>query len=148
MSNFRSASVDGFGERDDIALEQDKQQGIARDNAANNLNRILPDMPFAESGEGLKVSDIVKNLVQRGGGQALYFNHQIEWDMDLGEAKENAALTCIIPEGWNEPVTSSDQIVVDGSPRADQYEITITLAGDIEIDLGIEEGHTASLREP
>lgn len=108
-------------------LEQDHQQEIITENYWNNFNKEIPEQPYAEEGEGKKVSEIVKNLVAKSGGKALYYNHQIEWDMDLCEAREAASIDCIVPKNWDEPVTSIEQIDVTGRNLGHEYEITVLL---------------------
>jgi hypothetical protein len=128
MSNFRVGSVDGFGERDDIALERDRSQGQATDNYYAKFNNPIPDAPFAKVGKGFKVSEIVKNLVQKGGGSACYFNHQIEWDVELEDARQEAAIDAIIPDGWDTPLTELEQIdVVGRAAYMNQYQIEVRL---------------------
>lgn len=117
-----------YGDRSDIALARDKQQGIARDNYYRDLNQGIPDQPFAESREnGIAVSDIVKRLVRQGGGKALYYNHQIFWDMDLNDAREQACLEVITPENWDEPITELEQIDINGYNKGHEYEINVSL---------------------
>ncbi len=78
--DFLVASIDGYGDRDDIALARDKQQGTIRENVRRDQSLEIPDQPFAESAEeGIAVSEIVKRLVRQGRGKALYYNHQIFW---------------------------------------------------------------------
>ena len=108
-------------------LARDRQQEIIKENYWNNFNKEIPEQPYAESGKGNKVSEIVKKLVARGGGKALYYNHQIEWDMDLSDAREEAAIDCIIPDSHDTPVTSIEQIDVTGRNLGHEYEITVLL---------------------
>ncbi len=108
-------------------LERDRQQEVIFENYWNNFNKEIPDQPYAEAGKGIKVSEIVKDLIAEGGGRALYYNHQIEWDISLCDAMEEAAIDCIVPEGWDEPVTSLEQIDVTGRNLGHQYEITVLL---------------------
>jgi len=117
-------------DRPDIELERDRMQGIARDNYYFELNKSIPDQPFATEPENaFKISEIVKRLIRQGGGRALYYNHQIYWDMDLEEARAEATLDVIIPEGWDEPITDLDQVQVDGhAPGMHEYEIMVKLS--------------------
>lgn len=127
MTNFRVASVDGFGDRDDIALERDRQQGVMRDNYYAEISQSIPDQSFAQMG-GIKISSIVRALVSKGGGKALYYNHQIEWGMSLEEARQEVCLECLIPDGWDTPVTGLDQVLVEGhTPQAHEYEIQVSV---------------------
>lgn len=106
-------------------IAQDRQQETITENYWNNFNKEMPEQPYAKEGEGKKVSEIVKNLIAKSGGTALYYNHQIEWDMDLGEAREAASIDCIVPFDWDEPVTSIEQIDVTGRNLGHEYEITV-----------------------
>lgn len=117
-----------YGEdRPDMQLEHDRSEGAKRDNYYADLNKPVPEQPFADSDETAKpVSQIVKDLVRQGGGKALYYNHQIYWDMELSEARQEASLDAITPDGWDTPVTELEQINVDGhAPGEHEYEITV-----------------------
>lgn len=116
-----------MNDRPDIELARDKQEGIKKDNYWANFNKPIPEQPFAKDESGLKVSEIVKSLVKKGGGRALYYNHQIFWDMDLLQAREEACLDCIIPEGWDDALTGLEQINVEGNNKGHEYEILVEI---------------------
>lgn len=119
---------DWNSERPDMQLEHDRQQGIIADNYAAELNKEIPEQPFASEGEGFKVSEIVKNLTRKGGGRALYYNHQIEWDMELEDAREAASFDAVIntPSGFDAP-PDMEQIQVSGHSKGHEYEIIVEI---------------------
>lgn len=121
--------VETMEDRTDIMLARDIQEGIKRDNYYRDLSQEVPAQEYANSQEsGIPVSQIVKNLAHQGGGRSLYYNHQIFWDMDLEEAREEACISAIIPDGWDTPITDSEQILVDGHSKGHEYEIIVQLA--------------------
>lgn len=115
-------------ERKDIALEFDRQQDQIRENYNNRFHIPISDCPFAEEGEGdVKISEIVESLAQRGGGRALYYNHQIEWDVSLEDAIDDLLLKAIYPDGWDYPLADSEDILIDERDLGHEFEITVTL---------------------
>lgn len=119
---------DWNNERPDMQLERDRSHGTIRDNVAAEQNKPIPDQPFASEGEGFKISEIVKKLAQKGGGSALYYNHQIEWNMELAEAAQEVTLNAITPDGWDSPLTGLEQINAHGhAPGMHEYEITVEI---------------------
>ena len=116
-------------DRPDIMLARDIQEGIKRDNYYQDLNQDIPAQEYAASKEsGIPVSEIVKRLIKQGGGRSLYYNHQIFWDMELQEAREEACISAITPDGWDTPITDSEQILVDGHSKGHEYEIIVQLS--------------------
>lgn len=116
-------------DRVDIMLARDIQEGIKRDNYYRDLNQDIPAQEYADSkNSGIPVSEIVKRLIKQGGGRSLYYNHQIFWDMELEDAREEACISAIIPDGWDTPITELEQILVDGHSKGHEYEIIVQLA--------------------
>lgn len=129
MYNY-SHTIDGYGDRDDIVLAKDRQQSQLRENVYRDQMKSfgIPDQPYAESAEqGIPISEIVKRLVEQGGGCSLYYNHQIFWDIKLHEAREYACISAITPDGWDTPVTELEQLVVEGCGDGHEYEISVEL---------------------
>lgn len=128
-------ATDGYGDRDDILLAKDRDQSRIRENVYKDQMRSfdVSSLDYAKNEEdGIPISKIVKHLVQRGGGQRLYYNNQIFWDMELQEAREEACISAITPDGWDEPVTELEQIVVDGRGDGHEYEISVELYAETE----------------
>lgn len=122
MKTNYSVSVDGFGERDDIALANDRMQGVMMDNYSARFNKPIPDAEFSE--DGLQAFEICKNLVKKGGGRALYYKHQLNWDLPENVESEIAILA-IEPEGWDSPVTDSENIDIQVNDLGHEVEITV-----------------------
>ena len=68
MINFRTQSVDGYGDRDDIALERDKQQGVIVDNIRQNFLDIELVVDAAcewgSSSSAIPLSEIVREMIE------------------------------------------------------------------------------------
>lgn len=117
-------------ERPDMQLEHDRSEGIKRDNWRKNFDKPIPEANFSETGK--PVSEIVQELVAKGGGSALYFKEQICWDMGLREAAVEACLAAIVPEGWDTPLVSSENITVDSRDTGHQFQIYVELFPESE----------------
>lgn len=114
-------------DRTDMALAHDKAEGLIRDKVADRLRGQDFDNPFGDE-SAKPVSQIVRDLALSGGGRALYFNHQIFWDVEnLEDAKDQILLEVVTPEGWDEPLVDSDKMQVCGESKGHEYEILVEL---------------------
>ena len=99
MSNFLVASIDGIGERDDIALERDRQQnnrppdGYTRweDYHAAEAQK-LNATSFGISSDAQPISSIVQAMVEAECWGKICLKSQVDLDMDICEALTE---TCI-----------------------------------------------------
>lgn len=97
MTNFRVASVDGFGDRDDIALARDKNQGEILENQANERaaihERLLDAGEYATSNDAENISEIVRKMIENEIGSKLVYKYQVIWDVDsIHEAVTEACI--------------------------------------------------------
>ena len=115
-------------DRPDIQLERDRQQGIRSDNYWKKFHEQPPIPEFSSDPESLSISQIVRNLILKGGGKALYYKDQIFWDKDsISDAIDDLCLECLIPEDWEEPLTSQDQISYHELDKGHEYEIILEI---------------------
>ena len=111
-----------------FVLAKDRWESMARQNYWDSLHQTIPSPEFADS--GIKLSNIVKNLVQKGGGLASYPIEQIEKDMDLADIREEIAISCVTPNGWNAPLTGVEQINIDVVSDGISLDIRVELFGE------------------
>jgi hypothetical protein len=78
--------------------------------------------------ETFKVSEIVENLVRKGGGKALYYVDQVEFDMTAYEALTEVAIHAIIPDGWDSPFTDPSNSDLQDHLIGDNHEYEINLS--------------------
>ena len=98
-SNFRVASVDGFGERDDLALERDRAyenrppQGYTRweDYEADEKARKNADS-YGTSSKAKPISKIIEEMLENECYQKLLNKSEITWDLELAEALTEACI--------------------------------------------------------
>lgn len=108
-------------------LSKDRSEGIIRENHDKKNHQIIHSSECASDGEGIKLSDIARNLLRNGGGLACYNIEQVEWDMELAEIRQELALDAIIPDGWDEPVTGIEQINIDVVSNGTTFDLRIEL---------------------
>jgi len=98
-------------ERPDIQRAYWRDQDTIWENYYNNFHREIPIAEFAETEEGaIKISEIVRSLVRRGGGRCLTGKENVFFDVDWAELNELITCEAIIPDGWDYPLTDSDDI--------------------------------------
>ena len=104
-------SVDN--DRPDIQRAYWRDQGQKIDNYYDKMRITVPIAAYAENAIGtVKLSDVVIKLVHQGGGDALYDKQNLFLDIDWNEIEEYIALQVITPNGWDHPLTNSEDIVV------------------------------------
>jgi hypothetical protein len=96
--NFRVASVDSFGDRDDIALARDRAQGQIRENQADqrlffaeSLLRATTEYGTSDSAEN--ISEIVLSMIRNEVYSKTLLKAHIVWDVDsIWEAVNEACI--------------------------------------------------------
>lgn len=103
-----SYSVDGYGDRDDMALARDRDQGRILENQTLERLKSIPEAEYAESVyQGLPITQIVREMAQANQHRRLYYKHQIFWDVEsIHDAVEQISLEAITPDGEDEPVAA------------------------------------------
>jgi hypothetical protein len=81
-------SVDGFGDRDDIALERDRAEGLKTDNYFSGFTRTIETPEFNE--DGMTFREVFTNMLTKNSMCALYFKEQIAPCDDIHEAFSDA----------------------------------------------------------
>lgn len=81
-------SVDGFGDRDDIALERSRSEGTKTDNYYSQFHRPIASAEYSKDGFSLK--DIFIKMLKKNSMRALYFKEQIAPCEDIKEAFSDA----------------------------------------------------------
>lgn len=97
MTNFRVASVDGYGDRDDIALARDKAQGQAKENQANERaemhQRLIEAQEYGTNSAAENISDIVQKMIENQVYSKLVLKSQVIWDVEsISEAVTDACI--------------------------------------------------------
>lgn len=97
MINFRSQSVDGFGDRDDLALERDRQQGQIRENKARELAELDEAVDrareYGTSSDARPITQIVREMLEGERYSRLLLKSQVIWDADsISEALTEACI--------------------------------------------------------
>lgn len=97
MTNFRVASVDGYGDRDDIALARDRSQGQILENQANEKakthQRLIEAQEYATSGSAKNISTIVQEMIADEKYSMLCLKSHIIWDVEsISEAVTDACV--------------------------------------------------------
>jgi hypothetical protein len=100
-------------ERPDMQRAYWRNEGQKKENYYNKMRTDIPIASYAENAEGVtKLSDVVTKLVHQGGGTALYNKQHLFLDIDWDQIEEFIALQTITPNGWDHPLTNSEDIVV------------------------------------
>ena len=100
-------------DRPDIQRAYWRHQGEKTDNYYDKMRTDVPIASYAEDAMGtIKLSDVVTKLVQQGGGDALYDKQHLFLDINWEEIEEYIALQVITPNGWDHPLTNSEDVVV------------------------------------
>jgi hypothetical protein len=100
-------------DRPDIQKAYWQDQGKKTDNYYNKMRIDVPIASYAENAKGVtKLSDVVTRLVHQGGGTVLYNKQHLFLDIDWDQIEEYIALQTITPNGWDHPLTNSEDIVV------------------------------------
>lgn len=112
-----------------INLANDRQQGAMRDNTRFQvIDQEIAAKDAQQWGDesSTPLSQIIERLIADGGGSYLDTISEIYKDRSPEEIAEAIALRAdLVPDGWEEPITSDEQIYVVTSLRGDQYEIEV-----------------------
>lgn len=86
----------GYGDRPDIALIRDRQQGEARDRAAADLfsgqEAAIQGSEWGTALYAKKLSTIAIELIEKEKARAFFFKEQVVPDLEWGEAVEEACI--------------------------------------------------------
>jgi hypothetical protein len=119
--------------RPDMQLAREKGLGVLADNIKNQrLDReIFRDKiinKWGSSDDGTPLSAIVRSLCRKGGGICYIAKSEVFKDVEIDEIIDNIAISAdIIPEGWDEPITSQEQIQADIEENGGEVEIVVKL---------------------
>jgi hypothetical protein len=120
-------------DRQDIQLANDRAIGVARD---NHRNRVLDQEIAAEQARAwgdeesgaASLSEVITKLIEDGGGRWLRAKSAIYQDFDINDIVDHIAIqACIIPDGWDEPITDQNQVEILLQDRGCTVEITVIL---------------------
>lgn len=81
-------STDGFGDRDDIALERDRSEGTKRENYYSQFHQSLPTPEYSEN--GMTFRQVFTKMLTNNSMCALYYKEQIAPCDDIHEAFSDA----------------------------------------------------------
>lgn len=93
-------------------LSKDRQESVIRENKFNQFHNDKPTASFAVN-NGIKISNVAKNLFLKGGGIANYSKERLQIDMELADIRQELATMALTPNGFDSPVTGEEQINVD-----------------------------------
>lgn len=116
------ASIDGFGDRDDIALANDHQEGQLQENKAieqyQTHKALIESTSWSEDPNQQSIVDLIVEMLRRGSSSMLGNKRDVYWGAieSISEAVNEA---CIL-EGLDEEVYSP-------SIRTDGFEYEIRL---------------------
>jgi hypothetical protein len=119
--------------RPDLQLARDKDLGMMRDNIKNQrLDReILRDTlmnTWANPDDVIPLSKIIKMLCAQGGGIRYITKSDIYPDYSIDEVIDTIVIAAdIIPDGWNKPIVSQEQIQIDFHQNGGEIEISVRL---------------------
>lgn len=100
-------------ERPDMQRAYWRSKGQKMENYYNKMRIDAPIASYAEDAkEVTKLSDVVTILVHQGGGTVLYNKQHLFLDIGWDEIEEYISLQIITPNGWDYPLTNSEDIVV------------------------------------
>jgi type II restriction/modification system DNA methylase subunit YeeA len=116
-------------ERPDIQRAYHASEDEKREAYYESLRIDIPIARCAKSEEGaVRLSDAVRELVENGGGRRLFFKENLYLDVDWDELPELITTRLITPEGWDYPLTDSDNLNIDWhEPGSHQIEISVEL---------------------
>ena len=103
---------------------RDMWEGIKRD-SDEKLRLEVGEFYHEFSGE-LKISEVLCNLIEKGGGQVVYRKDQLNWDMSPQDALEALAIQLItMSDGciYSDP----DQFILTTRDGGDSFEIQLLL---------------------
>lgn len=111
------ANIDGYGDRDDIALEKDRFEGIIRDNKAKGLQALQAEHDWG-SLNCQRIVDLIVEMIERGTSSRLGNKSDIFWG-EIESISEAVLEACIV-KGLDEDLFSP-------SIRTDGFEYEIRL---------------------
>jgi len=115
-------------ERPDMQRAYWRSEEQKKENYYNKMRTDIPIASYAEDAkEVTKLSDVVTKLVHQGGGKALYNKQHLFLDIDWDQIEEYIALQIITPNGWDRPLTNSEDIVVTHRSDYSMCDISVEL---------------------
>lgn len=109
-------------------LAQDRAFGTIQENYWDNFHREIPESEYATTDEyAEKFSEVVRNMILTGNRRKLMQKELLFWDVELSEIESFIAIQAITPEGWDYPLTDSDNINILINEHGWEVEITIEL---------------------
>jgi len=114
-----SYSADGYGDRDDMALERSRSEGAKTENFYNDFYRSIPDAEYSETGR--KVKDIFMAMLRNNSMCALYAKEQIAPFEDLHEEFSDAWCALVTEMDLDEEESYNPSILDTG----DQVEFRL-----------------------
>lgn len=116
-------------ERPDIQKAYWRSQDEKTENYYNKMRINIPIASYAENTKGAtKLSDLVINLIKdHGCGHQLIPKENLFLDINWDKIEEYIALQVITPNGWDHPLTNSENIVVTHKDDYCNCNITVEL---------------------
>ena len=116
--------------RADLQRERDRQDGIKTDNfygeQTDCFNRIVVHEWGGKDQD--PISDLIRKLIKKGGESALIEKQKFFWDYDLlADIMDQVVLEGIIPDGWECPLASQEEININSIDDGSEYEIFVEL---------------------
>lgn len=100
-----------------------KNQQIDREIAQDNLMN-----KWGTCDNGTFLSEIIKNLCFESGGLRLFSKSDIFKDYTINQIIDNIAIAAnIVPDEWDEPIISQEQLQVDMNEYGETVEIAVRL---------------------
>lgn len=115
--------------RDNDLIENQKEYYKSQDVMRENKYRErLQELPMHEyNREGINISEIIRNMVVNNKLYALYFKEQINYDKDINDIAEDILVQAITPQGWDFPLTSSENFNIHINDLGHEIKIEIEL---------------------
>lgn len=112
MTNFRVASVDGYGEKDDIALANDRAEGQKLENQTQEMvarhQAILASLEYGTSEDAKNISQIVKEMIESEVGSKSLNKSDVVWDVEtISDAVTEACIILGLDDEQYSPWTTS-----------------------------------------
>ena len=116
-----------------IQLAFDRSQGQIKDNQEKSRLATSEFIAKAQDwgtpgDEAVEWSEIIENLIKKGGGRwlgaksSIYRHHELDQIID-----QICMIASIIPDGWEEPITAQEQVEVLCYDKGDEVDIEVML---------------------
>ena len=115
-------------DRTDMLLAKDRDFGTIQENYLSKFHREIPEAEYATTDEyAEKFSEVVRKMILTGNLRKLIPKQKLFWDVEPSEIESFITIQAITPEGWDYPLTDSDNINILINEVGFEVEITIEL---------------------